>query len=136
MAVRTYDHTKVTAVFNGVALTDFNGDLTITKQGSDFEVVEGSNGAVERSRMVRKLYTVTLPMMQTSPQIDAIEAMRVADEKTGAGPYPFALTDLNGAYVLMGQAWVNSMGDATKGRATTARTITLDVYADIAFEGA
>lgn len=136
MAVRTYDHTKVNIVLNGVALTDFNGDPTVTKQGDDFEVVEGSNGAVERARMVRKLYTVTLPMMQTSPQIDAIEALRVADESTGAGPFPFAITDLNGAYVLMGQAWVKSMGDATKGRATAARTITLDVYADIAFEGA
>lgn len=136
MAVRTYDHTKVNIALNGVAITDFNGDPTITKQGNDFEVVEGSNGAVERARMVRKLYTVTLPMMQTSPQIDAIEALRIADERTGAGPYPFAITDLNGAYVLMGQAWINSMGDATKGRATTARTITLDVYADFAFEGA
>ena len=133
---KTYDHTKVNISFNGIALTDFNGDPTISKEGPDFETVEGSNGAVDRSRMVRNLYTVTLPMMQTSPQINAIETARVADEKTGVGPFPFAIVDLNGAYVLMGVAWIQSMGDATKGRATTARTITLDVYADFAFEGA
>lgn len=133
---RTYDHTKVNISLNGVALTDFNGDVTISKEGPEFEVVEGSNGSVERSRMVRNLYTVTLPMMQTSLQINAIETMRVADEKTGAGPYPFAITDLNGSYVLMGVAWVQSMGDAVKGRQAQPRNITLQVKAEAAFEGA
>lgn len=136
MAIKTYDHTKVNISLNGLALTDFNGDVTVEKQGDDFEVVEGSNGAVERSRMVRKLYTVTLPFMQTSPQLTALENLRQADEKEGVGPYPFALVDLNGVYSIMGQAWVKSMGSATKGRATAPRTITLDVYAETAFEGA
>lgn len=133
---KTYDHTKVNISFNGIALTDFNGDPTISKEGPDFETVEGSNGAVERSRMVRNLYTVTLPMMQTSPQINAIETSRVADEKTGAGPFPFAIVDLNGAYVLMGVAWIQSMGDAVKGRQAQPRNIVLQVKAEAAFEGA
>lgn len=133
---RTYDHTKVNITLNGVALTDFNGDPTVTKEGPEFEVVEGSNGAVERSRMVRNLYTVNLPMMQTSPQLNAIETMRQADERTGVGPYPFAITDLNGAYVLMGVAWVQSMGDAVKGRQAQPRNIVLQVKAEAAFEGA
>ena len=133
---KTYDHTKVNISFNGIALTDFNGDPTISKEGPDFETVEGSNGAVERSRMVRNLYTVTLPMMQTSPQISAIETARVADEKTGVGPFPFAIVDLNGAYVLMGVAWIQSMGDAVKGRQAQPRNIVLQVKAEAAFEGA
>jgi hypothetical protein len=133
---KTYDHTKVNISFNGIALTDFNGDPTISKEGPDFETVEGSNGAVERSRMVRNLYTVTLPMMQTSPQINAIETARVADEKTGVGPFPFAIVDLNGAYVLMGVAWIQSMGDAVKGRQAQPRNIVLQVKAEAAFEGA
>lgn len=133
---RTYDHTKVNISLNGVALTDFNGDPTVTKEGPEFEVVEGSNGAVERSRMVRNLYTVTLPMMQTSPQLNAIETMRQADERTGVGPYPFAITDLNGEYVLMGVAWVQSMGDAVKGRQAQPRNIVLQVKAEASFEGA
>ena len=133
---KTYDHTKVNISFNGIALTDFNGDPTISKEGPDFETVEGSNGAVERSRMVRNLYTVTLPMMQTSPQINAIATARVADEKTGVGPFPFAIVDLNGAYVLMGVAWIQSMGDAVKGRQAQPRNIVLQVKAEAAFEGA
>lgn len=131
-----YDHTKVNISLNGISLTDFNGDVSISKEGEDWEVVEGSNGCIERSRMVRKLYTVTLPFMQTSPQLSAIEALRIADAQTGAGPFPFSVTDLNGAYVLMGAAWVQSMGDATKGRAAAARTVTLKVKAEAAFEGA
>lgn len=133
---RTYDHTKVNISLNGVALTDFNGNPTVSKEGSDFETVEGSNGAIERSRMVRNLYTVTLPMMQTSPQINAIETMRQADEKTSVGPFPFAITDLNGVYVLMGVAWIQSMGDAVKGRQAQPRNIVLQVKAEAAFEGA
>ena len=133
---KTYDHTKVNISFNGIALTDFNGDPAISKEGPDFETVEGSNGAVERSRMVRNLYTVTLPMMQTSPQINAIETARVADEKTGVGPFPFAIVDLNGNYVLMGVAWIQSMGDAVKGRQAQPRNIVLKVKAEAAFEGA
>ncbi|SHL04836.1 hypothetical protein [Fibrobacter sp. UWH4] len=132
----TYDHTKVNISLNGISLTDFNGDPTITKEGPEFEVVEGSNGAIERSRMVRNLYTVNLPMMQTSPQLNAIETLRISDEKAGAGPFPFAITDLNGAYVLMGQAWIESMGDATKGRQAQPRTVVLRVKAEAAFEGA
>lgn len=133
---RTYDHTKVNISLNGISLTDFNGDVTIEKEGNDFETVEGSNGAVERSRMVRNLYRVTLPMMQTSLQINAIEGLRVSDERTAAGPFPFAVVDLNGAYVLMGQAWIETMGTATKGRQTVARNIVLSVKAEAAFEGA
>lgn len=134
--VKTYDHTKVKISLNAIALSDFNGDVTIEKQGDDFEVVEGSNGAVERSRMVRKLHTVTLPFMQTSAQLNAIEALRIADAATGAGPFPFAVADLNGSYLLVGQAWVKSMGTVTKGRATAPRTVTLDVFEDVGFEGA
>ena len=133
---RTYDHTKVNISLNGIALTDFNGDPTISKEGPEFEVVEGSNGAVERSKMVRNLYTVTIPMMQTSLQINAIEALRVADEKAAAGPYPFSIIDLNGAYTLMGVAWIQSMGDAVKGRQAQPRNIVLQVKAEAAFEGA
>lgn len=133
---KTYDHTKVNISINAIALTDFNGDVTITKEGPDFEVEEGLNGGIQRSRMVRKLYTVTLPFMQTSPQLDAIEALRIADEKANAGPYPFAVVDLNGRYVLLGVAWVQSMGDAVKGRQAGSRNVVLQVRAEAAFEGA
>lgn len=139
----TYDHTKVNISFNGIALTDFNGDVTIEQDGNDFETIQGSNGSVERSRNVNNIYRVTLPMMQTSPQISALEALRIADNVTGAGPFPFAVIDTNGvyqgqpgAYVLMGQAWIESMGSATKGRQTAARNIVITVKAEIAFLGA
>lgn len=132
----TYDHTKVNISINGLALTDFNGDVTVEKEGDDWEVVEGSNGAVERSRMNRKLFTVSIPMMQTSAQLTALDALAAADTQTGAGPYAFALTDLNGVYSLFGVAWIHSMGTATKGRATVARTVTLKVKAEAVSEGA
>ena len=132
----TYDHTMANISVQGIALTHFNGDVVISKEGDDWDVTEGSNGCVQRSKMVRKLYTVTLPFMQTSPQLSKLEALRVADETTKVGPYPFACTDLNGAYVLLGQCWIQSMGDATKGRSGGTRTVTLRVKAEAAFEGA
>lgn len=132
----TYDHEKVNISFNGIALTDFNGDVTIESDGDEWEDTEGSNSAVERSRMVRTMRTVTVPFMQTSPQLTALETLNIADGEGGAGPYPFAITDLNGAYVLMGQAWIRSMGTATKGRAAVARTVVFRVKKEVGFEGA
>ena len=82
----TYDHTMVNISVQGIALTHFNGDVVISKEGDDWDVTEGSNGCVQRSKMVRKLYTVTLPFMQTSPQLSKLEALRVADETTKVGP--------------------------------------------------
>lgn len=134
--LNTYDHTKVNISLNGVALTDFNGDVTIERQGDDWAVVQGSNGAVERSKLVNKLYTVTLPMMQTSDQLNVLEGIRVADEQTNAGPFPFAITDMNGSYLFYGSAWIQSMGTVTKGREAQARTITLAAKAEVVFEGA
>ena len=78
----TYDHTMVNISVQGIALTHFNGDVVISKEGDDWDVTEGSNGCVQRSKMVRKLYTVTLPFMQTSPQLSKLEALRVADAST------------------------------------------------------
>ena len=69
----TYDHTMVNISVQGIALTHFNGDVVISKEGDDWDVTEGSNGCVQRSKMVRKLYTVTLPFMQTSPQLSKLE---------------------------------------------------------------
>lgn len=134
--LNTYDHTRVNISLNGVALTDFNGDVTIEKQGDDWAVIQGSNGSVERSKLKNNLYTVTLPMMQTTTQLNAIEALRTSDDLTNAGPFPFAITDLNGSYVILGSAWIQSMGSATKGREAQARNVVLAVKAEMAFEGA
>lgn len=132
----TYDHTKVNITLNGVVLTDFNGDVTIEKQGDDWAVVQGSNGAAERSKLVNNLYTVTLPMMQTSNQLTLIEGLRVSDENANAGPFPFSIMDLNGSNLFFGKAWVQSMGTITKGREAVARTVTLAAQAEVVFEGA
>lgn len=133
--VGTYDHTLVNISVEGVELSDFVGDVVITKEGDEWEVTEGSNGCVERSRMVRKLYKVTLPFMQTSPQLAKLETLRIADETTKAGPYVFAFVDLNGPFSILGQCWIHRMGDATRGRAATARTVTLRVKGEAVFEG-
>lgn len=132
----TYDHTKVNIQINGSALTDFNGDVGISKQGDNWETIEGQNGTVERARQVRSLYIVTLPFMQTSPQLNVLESYRIADEEANAGPYPFSIIDLNGSYVLRGLAWIASMGDVSRGRSTSTRTVTLHVKALETFEGA
>lgn len=133
--VGTYDHTLVNMAVEGVELSDFLGDITITKEGDEWEVTEGSNGCIERSRMVRRLYTVTVPFMQTSPQLAKLEALRIADEETKAGPYLFSFVDLNGPFSILGQCWIHSMGTVTRGRAATARTVTLRVKGEAVFEG-
>lgn len=86
----TYDHTMVNISVQGIALTHFNGDVVISKEGDDWDVTEGSNGCVQRSKMVRKLYTVTLPFMQTSPSSPSWKrcALRTRRRKSGHIPSP------------------------------------------------
>lgn len=134
--IHTYDHTKVKANLNGLALTDLNGDITVEESGDIWEETEGNNGTLTRSRHVRKLVKITIPFNAMSPQLAMIEAFQVADEETGAGPYPFALAHLGGTFAIAGQAWIKSNRNAGFGKVSGTRNVVLSVYKNAGFAGA
>lgn len=133
----TYNHRLCKINVNGIDLTDFNGDPTIEPGGDDWATTVGLNGVVQRSLLDNHLYTVTLPMVRTSPQVDALAALSVADKKLGAGPYTFAFKDLNGTDIVLGECWIQNMKSrGSLGAEASARNVVLAVVSHIEFEGA
>ena len=133
---RTWNSKNLKINFNGAAITDLTGDATITADADTWEFVEGQNGNVDRSLIENHLATVTLPITATSKQLDIFALASVADVKTGAGPYLFAMVRTDGDYKLFGTATVMSIGKPVKAKSMQARTVTLKVVIDAEYEGA
>lgn len=135
--VYTYNHKLCKINVGGIDLTDFNGDPTIATAGDDWSEVVGLNGCVQRSLQDNPVYNVTLPMIRTSPQVDALAALSIADKKTGAGPFTFAFKDTNGKDIILGECWIKNMRDrGALGAEASARNVVLTVVSHIEFEGA
>lgn len=133
---KTWNHKNLIINFNGAAITDLNGDASITADGDLWEFVEGQNGYVERSLVENHLATVTLPIHATSKQLDIFALASIADRKTGAGPFPFSMVRTDGNYKLFGTATVMSIGKPVRAKSAQARTVTLKVTLDSEYEGA
>lgn len=132
----TWNYKDLNISFNGAAITDLNGDATITADGENWEFVEGQNGFVERNLHESHLATVSLPLHATSQQIDIFALASVADVNTGAGPFPFAVTDSKRNYKLLGTATVMSISKPTRTKTAPARVVTLKVIVEAEYEGA
>lgn len=141
--MKTYDIAKVGVSINAISLTEIQGEISVEPlREGEFTLTYGNLGQGERSRVHNNFYRVTIPMMQTSAQLSALEALRIADNEAGAGPYPFAMIDQNGfytersgSYVLMGSAYIENMSGTSRGQATTPRNVVLIVEKQAGFEG-
>lgn len=133
---KTWNYKNLNISFNLAAITDLNGDATITADGDLWEFVEGQNGFVERNLLENNLATVTLPIHATSNQLDIFAAADLADRKEGAGPFPFAIVDTDRNYKLFGTATVMSIAKPTRAKTAQARTVTLKVVVDSEYAGA
>lgn len=141
--MKTYDSAKVHQSLNGIALTEVQGETIVEPlREGEFTLTFGNLGQGERSRVHNNFYRVTIPMMQTSAQLSALEALRIADNEAGAGPYPYSLVDQNGfytdrsgSYVLIGSAYIENMSGISRGQATTPRNVVLIVEKQAGFEG-
>lgn len=136
MATRTWNHKHLNVVFNGAVVTDLNGDATIAMDSELWEFVEGQNGYVERNLLENSLATVTLPIHATSLQLDIFALADIADRKTGAGPYVFAMIDTDRNYKLFGTATVMSIAPPTRTKTAPARNVTLKVVVEAEYKGA
>lgn len=134
-SVRTWNHKHLNINFNGAAITDLNGDATISADGEVWEFVEGQNGYVERSLLENHTATVTLPIHATSPQLDIFALADIADRKTNAGPFPFAIMDSDRNYKLLGTATVMSIAKPTRTKTAPARNVTLKVVVEAEYQG-
>lgn len=136
MATRTWNHKHLNVSFDGAAITDINGDLTITADSETWEFVEGQNGYVERNLLENHMATVTIPLHATSPQLDIFANADLADRKEGAGPFLFSVVDSDRNYKLYGNATVMSIAKPTRTKTAPARTVTLKVVITSEYQGA
>lgn len=141
--MKNYDIAKVGVSVNAISLTEIQGEISVEPlREGEYSLTFGNLGQGERSRVHNNYYRVTIPMMQTSAQLSALEALRIADNEAGDGPYPFSLVDKNGfytertgSYVLMGSAYIENMSSVSRGQATTPRNVVLIVEKQAGFEG-
>lgn len=124
---KTWNYKSLNISFNGAAITDLNGDATITADGELWEFVEGQNGFVERNLLENSMATVTLPIHATSPQLDIFALADIADRKTGAGPFPYTFIDLNNGDTIIGSARIMGISARDNAEEATERTVTLRV---------
>lgn len=133
---KTWNYKHLIISFNGAAITDLNGDATVSADSELWEFVEGQNNYVERSLLENSLATVTLPIAATSAQLDIFALADIADRKTGAGPFPFAMIDSDRNYKLLGTATVMSIAKPTRTKTAPARNVTLKVVMEAEYAGA
>ena len=132
--VQSFSFLDIKMSLNGISITDHAGDISFgpVDSGGNWNDVEGPGGTVVRGRNVRTLYKCDFTLYNTSPQLDIIEALEIADSSTGAGPYPFAILAVNGAFDCVGQAWIKENKSVTIGKAPSARSISLSVKINLA----
>ena len=135
MATRTWNHKTLKINFNGAAITALQGDATTVMDSETWEFVEGQED-VERNLIEGSLATVTLPMSPTSPQLDIFALADIADRKSGAGPFLFAMVDTARNYKLFGTATVMSIAAPTKTKTAPARNVVLKVVVAADYKGA
>ena len=132
---RTWNYKNLKLSFNFGAITSLVGDASITADGETWEFIEGED-EVDRSLIDNHLLTVTLPISATSPQLNIFALAKIADEKDGAGPYPFSMIRTDGEYKLFGTATIMSIGKPIKAKSMQARNVVLKVVTQAEFEGA
>lgn len=122
----TYEFDEVTVVFGPILMDGFqDGEgVTVEKPEPTFTTHVGCDGKVTRSKTLNRTATVTIHLMQTSAQNDALSAIHIVDRDApnGAGILPVYVRDRNGRSLHAGvEAWIERAPDSTYDRTPTTR---------------
>lgn len=133
----TYSFLNSKLVINGFTITDFATDITLGPVNGDGRWIEteGPGGTVTRSRNIRNLWACSFGLTVGSKQIDFIEGLAIADEKTGAGSFPFVFSQIDGTHKVVGSCWIHENQNATVSKTPGSRQIVLHLFTNAAFVG-
>ncbi len=118
-STRTYDPGEHLLSFFGIPITAFGPDTFIDAARSEdgFKMTVGAGGEVARSRSRNKTGRVTITLMASSPENDALMQAAIADEATGTGIGPLFLRDRLGTGVLHAEnAWIAKIPDMKRAK--------------------
>ena len=98
--------------------------LSVKKRNPAFTDVEGTDGAVARSKRNSRLVDIEITLLQTNVTNDAFSALWQADENNpnGQGIGSFLAQDLQGTTKIMcTKAWISEPSDVTLDRGAKGR---------------
>jgi len=98
MVLRTYDPKQVSIVVGGRVLTGIGPDtfISVERENDSFTKQVGASGEVGRANNNDRSGTITLTLMQVSPDNDYLSALVAADELNLSGVTNVLVRDANG----------------------------------------
>ena len=113
--VKSYNAADVDIIFAGISI-DGKADgtfVTVERRAEAFTLVVGAGGEGLRSKSNDRSATVTLALMQSSAANDALSALAVLDEESGAGVGPLLIKDRSGSTLCAAPtAWIQKFANA------------------------
>lgn len=111
MSTKHYDPDQVQTLFTGIPLEGFAEDSMIDIEWSEaaFKLVKGVDGQVTRSKVLGRIATVTVHLLQSSRSNGVLTGIHTQDllSPGGAGVGPFMCRDGNGASLFVtDEAWI------------------------------
>jgi len=111
MATKHYDPDQVQALFHNLPIDGYAEGpmIDIEFDGPAFRLVKGVDGTVSRSKVLGRVATVTVHLMQTSQSNGRFTGIHTADllSPGGAGVGSFMVRDGNGASLFItDESWI------------------------------
>lgn len=116
---QTYDPAQVVIVVGTHRVQGFATDSMVDVERNEelYSMKVGADGEVSRARNRNRSGKVTIRLAQESPSNDALNALAVAGELSGADVVAFSMDDLNSTTMHKAeQAWVQKYPTSSRGK--------------------
>lgn len=113
MSVKEYDPDLIDVIIAGFPVSGFQEDAIVSFEFNDdfYEIVEGADGDVSRSRKVARVGKLTIHLMNTSrsnADLTALMALGFTSGNGTADVFPVLIRDRNGASLIATDtAWIS-----------------------------
>lgn len=116
----SYDPQKVVASLAGIQLSGFAPGtfIKVSRNEDAFALAVGADGGGARTKNANRSGRIEMTFLHTAPVNDALQALYVIDDATGAGVGPFMLKDLSSDIGLVHaqNAWIMKLPDFERGK--------------------
>lgn len=122
---RTYDPAEHLCSFGGIPITAFGPDTFIdaVRNEDGWSLVVGAGGETVRSRNRNRSGKVTVTLLASSPENDALMQAALADENLGQGIGEFFVKDnLGTAFCHAESAWIVKIPNMSRAKAAGVAT--------------
>lgn len=120
-SLRTYSADQISVILSDRPVTGLN-EVTIERDNDLFSEDVGMAGEVARVKSNDRRGTITLKLMQTSPENDYLSNLFAKDEFTGSSPFGILIRDQNGTSLYESlKSWIIKPASSTFGKELNER---------------